>query len=581
MCGIAGIVQSQRVDPAVVQAMCDVIAHRGPDDAGVFDAGTAAFGLRRLSILDTSSAGHQPMVSRDGRLVIVFNGEVYNYLELKQELGASTFHSGTDTEVVLRAFEEWGPPCLERLRGMFAFAIWDCQRRELFAARDRFGVKPFYYAPLGDGIVFGSEPKALFRAGVPARPDESTWASYLCLGLHDHDEHTFYEGVRQLRGGCALWWRDGVLRIERYYDLADRVRARRELPSPSKADAQHRYLELLAESVRLRFRSDVPVGVCLSGGLDSSVLAATIVRIFGADASLNSFTYTCNDPLYDERPYVKLLLEGSRIAAHFAELGASEVPELAARVMRSQEEPFGGLPTLALSKLFRQARERGVYVLLDGQGLDEQWAGYDYYAKALLPRSGFDSTRVQVQGGRTLGTCQSCLLPEFRSRCRMPDPPPPTQWPLVDARVTDIVSNKIPRAVRFSDRVSMMASCELREPFLDHHLVEFALTLPDDMLIRDGVHKALLREMFETKLPKRLVDAPKRPLQTPQREWLAGPLRGWVSDLIASERLKAAGWFDPKLLQREYDAYVSERPDSSYHVWQWISAALFLDALPR
>jgi asparagine synthase (glutamine-hydrolysing) len=582
MCGIAGLVQyTRRVDPAVVLAMRDALAHRGPDDAGLWHDGVAVLGLRRLSILDRSAAGHQPMTTPDGRLVIVFNGEVYNYLELRRELGAETFRSGTDTEVVLRAFEKWGPACLDRLRGMFAFAIWDGHRRELFAARDRFGVKPFYYAAVGDGLAFASEIKALFQAGVAARPDLATWSTYLCLGLSDHDEATFYEGVRQLRGGCALWWRDGALRIERYYDLTERVRARLDSPAPTRAEAARQYTDLLDESVRLRFRSDVPVGLCLSGGLDSSVLLATASRVLGADVALRSFTYTCNDPVYDERPYVELLLERSSVEPHFTELGAGEVPDLAARVSRSQDEPFGGLPTLALSKLFRQARACGVTVLLDGQGLDEQWAGYDYYARALEQGAGVDPTGAPVQGGRSPGTRPGCLAAPFRTLCRTAPVDSRRLRPLIDARITDIVSNKIPRAVRFGDRVSMDASCELREPFLDHNLVEFALALPDDLLIRDGVHKALLREMFEGQLPKALVEAPKRPLQTPQREWLAGPLRGWVSDLLASEPLRTAGWFDVPALQREYATYVADRPDSSYHVWQWVSAALFLEAMHR
>jgi len=387
--------------------------------------------------------------------------------------------------------------------------------------------------------------------------------------------------VRQLRGGCALWWRDGQLRTERYYDLTERVRARLDSPVPSTAEVARQYTALLEESVRLRFRSDVPVGLCLSGGLDSSVLLATVSRVLGADVALRAFTYTCNDPAYDERPYVELLLAGSRIEPHFAELGAHEVPDLAARVLRSQDEPFGGLPTLALSKLFRQARASGVTVLLDGQGLDEQWAGYDYYARALDQGPGVDPTQGPVQGGRSPGTRPGCLAASFRERCRVATIGTRALRPLIDARITDIVSNKIPRAVRFGDRVSMDASCELREPFLDHLLVEFALALPDDLLIREGVHKVLLREMFEGQLPKALVESPKRPLQTPQREWLAGPLRDWVSDLLASEPLRASGWFDVPALQREYGAYVSDRPDSSYHVWQWVSAALFLEALPR
>ncbi|MBI3362698.1 MAG: asparagine synthase (glutamine-hydrolyzing) [Chloroflexi bacterium] len=570
MCGIAGIF-GERWERAQLEAMVHAQRHRGPDDQGLWVAPDCAAGLghNRLSILDLSPAGRQPMSSADGTTAIVFNGEVYNYLELRGELADYPYRSRTDTEVILAAYERWGEACLERLIGMFAFLIWDGRHKRLFAARDRFGVKPLYYHQRADGtLLVASEIKAFDAAGVEAEPEESAWASYLARGLYDHSAGTFWKSIYALPPGHALRWENGALETLRWYDLAARVGPEYDA-RPAEA-VREEYLALLEESVRLRFRSDVPVGINLSGGLDSSTLLGLVRSIQGEASEVCAFTFVTGDPAYDELPWVRQMLERTRHPLTVCRLDATEVPELAADVQRFEDEPFGGLPTLAYARLFERARAEGVIVLLDGQGMDEQWAGYDYYAGALDGEAA-----GVVQGTRDRPVRPECLTPEFAALAQTWEPPRAFPDLLRNTQYRDARYTKIPRALRFNDRVSMRVSAELREPFLDHRLFELAMRQPPERKIASGVRKRLLREITAELLPSGVVEAPKRPLQTPQREWLRGPLRPWVEECIETA-LEARGdaWLQPDQVRSCWRAYQDGAGDNSFYLWQWISIAL-------
>jgi len=281
MCGISGIFGSASPD-AIIASMIDAQQHRGPDFAASFvdAAGGAALGHNRLSILDLSPAGRQPMASHEGRYWLIFNGEIYNFLELRAELADYPYTSRSDTEVVLAAYERWGTAMLDRFIGMFALLIWDVRKRQLFGARDRFGVKPMYYHHRSDGaLLVASEIKALHRAGVPVESDDATWASYFVHGVHDAGGQTFWSDISALPAGHCLTWHDGQLQIAKWYDLAERSGL--ALDSRPIAEVEEEYRALLTNSVRLRFRSDVPVGVNLSGGVDSSLLLGVIDSLQG------------------------------------------------------------------------------------------------------------------------------------------------------------------------------------------------------------------------------------------------------------------------------------------------------------
>jgi asparagine synthase (glutamine-hydrolysing) len=569
MCGIAGVF-GPGWNKNQLRAMSAAQRHRGPDDQGLWTDFSQGAGLahNRLSILDLSPAGRQPMWSANGRFAVVFNGEIYNYLELRAELADYPFQTGTDTEVLLAAFERWGEDCLRRFLGMFSFLLWDSKERKLFAARDRFGVKPLYYHLQGDGtLLASSEIKALHAAGVEAEPDAATWAAYLAHGLYEHSARTFWKGILALPAGHLLTWANGRLELRRWYDLAAGTGT--EFDARPEAEVKEEYLALLKESVRLRFRSDVPAGINLSGGLDSSTLFALVQAVQGPESSLFAFTFTTGDERYDELPWVRQMLNGSRHPLVDCRLEAKQVPELAASIHSHQDEPFGGIPTLAYARVFEEARARGVIVLLDGQGLDEQWAGYDYYRKSI------DGGKAgMVQGTTDSPVRPDCLVPEFAALAepwtaarRFPDELRNTQY-------RDACHTKIPRALRFNDRVSMRSSTELREPFLDHRLFELALRQPAGRKIASGVHKKLLRDMTANMLPKGLVEAPKRALQTPQREWLRGPLRGWAEEQIECAVAAWGGsWIRPAAVRPAWEDYLQGKSDNSFYVWQWFSLA--------
>jgi asparagine synthase (glutamine-hydrolysing) len=571
MCGIAGIFGS-RWQRSELAAMVDSQDHRGPDGRGVYvdPLHLAGLGHNRLSIIDLSDGGLQPMSDATGRIRIVFNGEIYNYLELRSELGSEHhFRTQTDTEVLLAAYEKWGPDCLEKLIGMFAFAVWDERTRSLFAARDRFGVKPLYYSQEPDGTLrLASEIRALHAGGVAAESDPIAWATYFTYGLQDHSERTFWRDVRALPPGHKLSWKDGRLKVECWYDLAERI-------APGWDDrpaslVQEEYLGLLSDSVRLRFRSDVPIGINLSGGLDSSTLLGLVQKLQGAESDVNAYTFVTGDKDYDELPWVEQMLAQTRHPLQVCRLTPNEVPSLAESVQRYQDEPFGGLPTLAYARLFEQASAQGVTVLLDGSGLDEQWAGYDYYQKP------FDGVTVDIVQG-TIGrpVRPECLLPEFRAQAEAFTPPEPFPDRLRNLQYRDIRYTKMPRALRFNDRISMRTSNELREPFLDHRLFELAFRQAPDRKIVNGARKWMLREIARQLLPDGLSEAPKRPLQTPQREWLRGPLRDWADDRLR-EALNGFGgaWLNAKEIEVTWKNYCRGASDNSFYVWQWISLSL-------
>ncbi len=574
MCGISGLFGR---DLASIDAMVACQHHRGPDADGVYrdPNGIAALGHNRLSIIDLSEAGRQPMSSADGRYWIAFNGEIYNYLELREQLRDYPFQSRSDTEVILAAYQKWGPACLDRFLGMFALMIWDEQEQRLFAARDRFGVKPLYYhRDAAGGLVIASEIKAIHAAGVVAQSDPVAWSAYLGQGLYEHSERTFWKDIQSLPPGHFLTWSDRQLRIGRWYDLAERVAA--DYDSRSEETVCEEYLSLLTESVRLRFRSDVPVGVNLSGGLDSSLLLALIHKLQGPDSEVRVFTFVTGDPDYDELPWVQQMLRQTRHPLTVGHLTAEDVPQLARKISVVQDEPFGGLPTLAYAQLFSKAREADVTVLLDGQGMDEAWAGYDYYAAVI---NGDQTTSVPTVQGTSDPIMQAdCLLPDFRDLAiKHAAFAIPKVFPdaLRCVQYRDARHTKLPRALRFNDRVSMASSRELREPFLDHRLFELALSQPPQRKRDAETGKRLLRHIARQLLPERLRQTPKRPLQTPQREWLRGPLCGWATECIESGLDVYGGdWLDPQAVRNKWQAFRQGEGDNSFFVWQWISLGI-------
>ncbi|RTY85561.1 asparagine synthase (glutamine-hydrolyzing) [Flavobacterium sp. RSP15] len=560
MCGIAGIIGN--FEAYQLDAMLMSQHHRGPESTGKYsDNNFAALGHNRLAIIDLSPESNQPFLDPSGRYVLIFNGEIYNYIELKAELkGHYTFTTDSDTEVLLASFLVYGHHCLQKLNGMFSFAIWDNQDKKLFAARDRFGVKPFFFCKEKNSFYFSSEIKALHAAGISRIPNEKVWASYFAYGSYGNPDETFWEEILQLPGGHFLEFQNQQLILKKWYFFEEEVA--KQPKNLTFEQAKEHYVTLLKDSINLRFRSDVLVGFNISGGLDSSVLLA-LVNLQKDNSKINGYTFYTNNPDYDELPWVEQMVAKTRNPLTKILFQADEVPDFTKKVAFQQDEPFGGVPTLAYAKIFEQARKDNVLVLLDGQGMDEQWAGYDYYVQ---------ENDTTIQGVTDSPFKRYMLSDTFLAKSEKPNYPKPFDNELLNKQYRDLFYTKIPRALRFNDRISMLFSTELREPFLDYRLVEFAFSLPLDFKIKNGITKFMLREIASEYLVNDLVFAPKRPLQTPQREWLAYDLKNWVTECFASiENSEYSKWFDIKELKKELERYVEGNIQSSFHIWQCIS----------
>lgn len=612
--------------------MTGVQRHRGPDDSDHWQDPTLpiALGHRRLAIIDLRPEGRQPMASPEQDLRLTFNGEIYNYLELRAELRDYPWRTRTDSEVILAAYRAWGERCVERFVGMFAFALWDASRRVLFCARDRLGIKPFHWAWHDGGFLFASEVKAVLAAGVPARPDDKAWGEYLLYGVYDHGDRTFFEGIRSLPPGHRLTvdvgamaelgddlepeepWGAGAeggadvasggrVRIAPYWDLPALTREPLDL---TDAEAEDAFVAALEESVRLRLRSDVPLGVNLSGGLDSASLMSVVDGAVAGTEALETFTASFDDPRYDEADFAAAVPRRHPWTRRVERLAPADVWRLAAEMTWHQEAPFGGIATIAYHALHARARSTGVTVLLEGQGVDEMLAGYRYVAvehhRDLLEAGDRGALRRELRAdpdgrsaaaalraggcGRVPGVYQDgtshlrphALAREARERAG-PEPRFARPYPdhLRSALWRDLRHTKLPRVLRMNDRLSMAHSRELREPYLDHRLVELAFRLRGDQKLRAGRTKEVLRRAMATRLPAEIRETPKRAVVTPQREWLRGPLAGVVEGVLGSPRFAARGWIEPEAARREWAAFRAGEGSNAFFVWQWLSVELW------
>ncbi|MFM1770996.1 MAG: Asparagine synthetase [Bacteroidota bacterium] len=568
MCGIAGILTTNQTtqSESIVQKMLLSTKHRGPD-ASVFWNDTVAYlGHNRLSIIDLSQFANQPMQSSCGRFTIVFNGEIYNYLELKSQLRAQTvFKTESDTEVLLAAYQKWGSQVCEHLNGMFAFLIWDSQERSAFICRDRFGVKPFYYTFFQGAFYFASEIKAFFAAGIPKVENWKVWANYLSYGTYGMPHETFWSGINQIPAGhqtkvvikehAALT--EAEMELVNWYDFIGRVNA---IEPIDEKTLKNQYLDLLNDSIALRFRADVKVGFNISGGLDSSALLALVNKNFPENKTIEAFTFYSNNADYDELPWVEEMIALTGNPLNSCLLNVNEMEQLIQEVSYYQDEPYGGFPTIAYSLIFKEARKKNILVLLDGQGMDEAWAGYDYYRT----QSGF-----LVQGTSSSPVRPEALDSEFRKLAEKEIYPEPFSDKLKNLQYRDIFYTKIPRALRFNDRNSMMHSTELREPFLDYRLVELAFAQDESIKIKGNQSKWMLRQIVKDYLGDRISLAPKRPLQTPQREWIKEQLRPIFSHNINEFANKS--YMNKEAVLSEWSDYQNGSQDNSFYIWQWMN----------
>ncbi|HEX3228082.1 MAG TPA: asparagine synthase (glutamine-hydrolyzing) [Pyrinomonadaceae bacterium] len=612
MCGIAGMIGADANSRLVAQ-MADAQRHRGPDGDGFYFAPGVELGHRRLKIIDLTEAGRQPMSTPDGRYTIVYNGEVYNYRELRSELSDHAFRSNTDTEVVLQAFARWGPKCLDRFVGMFAFAIWDADERELFCARDRLGIKPFYYARLGQSFLFSSEIRPLLRAGLPRSVNEQVLFDFLSRDFYEHSDETFFKGIHKL--APASWMIVGadaeIRKTGQYWDLATEVE-RADVPNQAE-DREERLLSLCSDAVDLHLRSDVPVAVALSGGLDSATLLSLLDRVHPDPTRVEAFSFSFAEQGYSERPFVEAMARHTGRRAGFVKVAAQQFANTAERVSVGQEEPYAGTPIWAYTLCFELLRQRGFIVVMDGSGLDEGLAGYARFRPGLwadlFEAGNWDSLEREfaasgvstgAQRKQALIQMQAATAPEgdvgigqdltrsVRADCVNPDlaAKAGTETPCFQRPFADNLRNlmyrelrytKLPRALRFRDRLSMAVSTELRPPFLDHRLLGYEFALPQQDRIHKGVSKAILRRAALRLLPDSVRMASKRSVQTPQREWFRNELKSWVRERIDRPAFWQRGWVDRRKGMQALEAFLRGEGDNSFFLWQWINLEMWAE----
>ncbi len=655
MCGIAGYVQAN-ASVERVRAMTDRLVHRGPNDHGfvLIDTRTGttwngdrarpvatfdmALGHRRLSILDLSEAGRQPMVSASGRQQVVFNGEIYNYLELREELIGlgHRFRTGTDTEVLLASYAEWGTGCLSRFNGMWAFALWDEDTKSLILARDRFGVKPLYYSHGPDWFVFGSEIKALLaHPRVPRRPNPATVFDFLSLRLADHTHETFFEGITRVPQAHFLTYRSGRPPVvERYWDCQPNFQA--DASPAEEQRAIERFRELFEDAVRIRLRTDVPIGTCLSGGVDSSSIVVTANRLMFDEGKLDrsltgdrqrTFSACFEDGRFDERPFIDKVV--AKTGASNTQVFPSgerlweELPALVAQM----DEPFHSTSQYSQFNVMRLVRDSGVTVTLDGQGADELMGGYPGYhsvmlatllrngritaasreALATLRMSGRGRTAAQLMlrtayglvpsaisnpirtalsplfssfspEGRSLQVLRPELMEQFGDRrLGWIEQRSASMHDLGRRLYDDVFQFSLPCLLRYADRNSMAFSIESRMPLLDYRLAEHIFSLPLSMLVRGGWTKWVFRKAMNDQLPPEVQwRKDKMGFVTPEGIWLQEGKRHLTEML--SGAMSSDAFLDTGRLRSRLDDYLGSTGTTVFYtdLFRWYILELWM-----
>jgi asparagine synthase (glutamine-hydrolysing) len=646
MCGFAGYIDARAATPkreleAAAVRMAEVLRHRGPDDDGAWaDPGAGvAFAHRRLSIVDLSAAGHQPMLSSTGRFVIVYNGEIYNCEELRRSLQSEErglrFRGHSDTEVMLAAFDLWGvESSLERLNGMFAFALWDRRDQVLWLARDRFGEKPLYYGWAGQNFLFGSELKSLRAHGAfDAEIDRDTLADYLRFNCIPAPE-TIYRGIRKLSPASLLCYSGGEIQVKSYWSL--RTCVQRGIAEPfrgSASDACNELDHLLRDSIRMRMYADVPVGAFLSGGIDSSVLVALMQA--QASKPVRTFSIGFHDPAYDESKDARAIARHLGTEHTELQVTCDQAMGLLNGLPETYDEPFADssqIPTLLVSQLTR----RHVTVSLSGDGGDEMFGGYNRYAwggklwnqfsrvphflrrglgavigavgpqiwdavfehaGSVLPKSWqprMPGHKVHKLADLLRSTDSQNMYARMSSHWFQPESvvmgaeqrPPAIladdQWLGFgnfeqQAMYLDTITY-LPNDILVKlDRATMAFGLEGRVPFLDPRIVEFAWSLPQNMKLRPNESKWILRQVLDRYAPRQLMDRPKMGFGIPLGSWLRGPMRDWAEALLDEDRLRQEGFFRPETIRQKWNDHLSGRGAWQYHLWDILMFQLWLE----
>ena len=638
MCGIAGIVAVDGLDQDAASRalrMRDIITYRGPDEAGLHCDSHAALAHRRLSIVDLSS-GQQPLANEDGSIWVIFNGEIYNHADVRKELEAHghVYRTRSDTETIVHAYEQWGEACVHRFRGMFAFAIWDAPRRRLLLVRDRLGIKPLYWARTADALLFGSEIKAILASGLVEPQTNQAVLPEVLSTRYTSGEDTMFRGIHKLLPGHLLVFEGGTITKRQYWDLPGRGEEGSGLgaegsgrpglqPSALSPDVVGRFRELLEESVKLRLMADVPLGMFLSGGIDSSAIAALMARMI--DRPLQTFSVAFKDRAFNELGYAREVAQAIDAVSHEIVIDDRDFFGALPKLVWHEDEPIAHPSSVPLHFVSVLARQH-VTVVLTGEGSDELLAGYGKYprvawnwragtvyermmpqalrssiASGMLPMlpsklaryakrsflamdrtpeamffDNFASIRLADQqqllsaawrGGSTSDTAYGASLGYFNA--------PNGSSTLLDRLLYADIKTYLVELLMKQDQMSMSASIESRVPFLDHKLVEFAATLPDQWKLNGWTTKRVLRESMKGLLPESILNRPKMGFPVPFAGWTRGGWNEVVRDVLLDRRSRERGIVDPPAVERLLTDHASGRTEGGDRIWSLLNLELW------
>jgi asparagine synthase (glutamine-hydrolysing) len=591
--------------------MIQTLYHRGPDGEGEYQDEFVSLGHRRLAIIDLSSAAQQPMPNEDETLRLIYNGEIYNYVELAEELkrNGHRFRSKSDSEVILHAYEEWGQDCVSRFNGMFAFCIYDRNRKQIFLARDRYGVKPLYYHIQDGKFTFASEIKAILQdSRIPRKPNDPLIYDYLVYNCYNHTHETFFKGVEALLPGHTLMFdlRKKELKRQCWYDIP--------LDESEKGVDEEEifthFRELLIHAIQLRLRSDVEVGSCLSGGLDSSSIVCSLKQ-FTPEHSLRFSTFSVIFPNtdIDESGYIQKVVSLANVNPHFISPTSSDLLQDLKDLVYYQEEPFGGTSIYAQWEVMKLSREKNVKVLLDGQGGDELLAGYlfffGYYFLQLLFSFHWKTLWEEIVHYRKFHSdvhdglltpfllLTPASLKPYVLRSYFPNTLNKTFFkqyyghsPIPDQMYSSMSLNRalyyrmkygLPQLLREEDRNSMAFSIESRLPFLDYRMVDFLFSIPEKFKMRKGMTKHILRESMKGILPEEVRSrVGKLGFPTPMDDWMREPeVTRFIRKIFSSDPFQERGYHRPSDVERLFQAHVEKKTNAGQTIWKTLNLELW------
>lgn len=612
MCGIAGILSISDGSTLndEIRAMCQCLYHRGPDGEGIYPHRPAGgdwpqsqiwLGHRRLKINDLSDAGRQPMSNEDGTVWITFNGEIYNFKEIKTLLQSfgHQFRSQTDTETIIHAYEQWGVECVKRFNGMWALALWDENRRQLWLSRDRFGIKPLYYLLDKGTLLFASEIKAILAVRPAERqPNVSYLATFLVHGRMDHGDETCFAGIKALPPAHSLTFSPEAIAEQKYWSLSrEGLQNWKDVCELKDGTPAEEFLGLLENAVKIRLMGDVPLGCCLSGGLDSSSIVALATRHTNM---LSTFSAVFPGHSCDESFYAREIVRHFKTQPRWVQPNVSDFMETLTKIVWHQDEPGVAYGTFPQWKIMERASGE-VRILLDGQGSDELLGGYHlflpHYLKTLYEDQRFGADSVSeaqkeiaaVLGQRTSAAhaVEGCRALQYRTAILNRDirnlnsaRPQMYQGPLSthldNVLFFALTRDILPALLHYQDRISMAFSIESRVPFLDYRLVEFCMGLPFQEKINGSTTKNILRKAMEGILPPRVCNRrDKLGFPAPLSQWLQKELKEPVQDYLLSDKLKQRGIIDPATMQKRLQQHTQGEKDHTFEIWRWLALEIW------